>query len=161
MIHDDHDDTMTLNHSGPHVMSQLPRPLWKHPKRGVFTKLFLYIYIYILILYILYTYIVYWVVMCIYIHILVGHTLRVMVEDGLLHVYHAWFCGRIGFLTLLPGSVRSLVPRHYWRWAFWAVLSKTCREPTMVKKGQIKYHEPQCWKKLKITWLFTHFCILV
>ena len=60
-----------------------------------------------------------------------------MVEDGLLHVYHAWFCGRIGFLTLLPGSVRSLVPRHYWRWAFWAVLSKTCREPTMVKKGQI------------------------
>ena len=87
--------------------------------------------------------------MYIYTHILVGHTLRVMVEDGLLHVYHAWFCGRIGFLTLLPGSVRSLVPRHYWRWAFWAVLSKTCREPTMVKKGQIKYHEPQCWKKLK------------
>ena len=112
---------MTLNHSGPHVMSQLPRPLWKHPKIGVFTKLFLSLSLYIYI----------------YIHVLVGHTLRVMVEDGLLHVYHAWFCGRIGFLTLLPGSVRSLVPRHYWRWAFWAVLSKTCREPTMVKKGQI------------------------
>ena len=52
------------------------------------------------------------------------------------------FVDRFGFLTLLPGRVRSLVPRHLHGGGWSCAVRKTCRE-SMVKKGNT-YQESQC-----------------